>query len=219
MRQKPRDRSRPNANEPMDETLDSTPPSDYSAGGKSGSDASSMAQRSPMEESTSDGTELRSIVRGVSEEFVQAEQAKAEPAYKAESLDERKRREHLERRVDELIQENQRSRELAEEASRSTAIRSELQRLGVAKVDLAYRAVKDDVQRAEDGRLTAHGTQGEMPLRDYLVHFVQENPELLPARIAGGSGMGSGPKTAPNAGGFDLDKIRVGMSKEDLEKA
>jgi hypothetical protein len=171
-----------------------------------------------MEESTSDGTELRSIVRGVIEEFVQAEQAKAEPAYKAELLDERKRREHLERRVDELIQENQRSRELAEEASRSTAIRSELQRLGVAKVDLAYRAVKDDVQRAEDGRLTAHGTQGEMPLRDYLVHFVQENPELLPARIAGGSGMGSGPKTAPNAGGFDLDKIRPGMSAEDMEK-
>ncbi len=171
-----------------------------------------------MEESTSDATELRSIVRGVIEEFVQAEQAKAEPAYKAELLDEKKRREHLERRVDELIQETQRSRELAEEASRGAAIRAELQRLGVAKVDLAYRAIKDDVQRAEDGRLTARGAQGEMPLREYLAQFVQENPELLPARITGGSGMGSGPRTAPNVGGFDLDKIRPGMSAEEMEK-
>jgi hypothetical protein len=171
-----------------------------------------------MEESSGGVSDLRSIVRGVIEEFVQAEQAKAEPAYKAELLDERKRREHLERRVDELIHENQRSRELAEEASRGASIRGELQRLGVAKVDLAYRAVKDDIQRSEDGRLTARGTQGELPLREYLTQFVQENPELLPARIAGGSGMGSGPKTAPNVGGFDLDKIRPGMSAEELEK-
>ena len=40
------------------------------------------------------------------EEFVQAEQVKAEPAYKAELLDERKRREDLEKRVNELVQEN-----------------------------------------------------------------------------------------------------------------
>ena len=59
-----------------------------------------------MEESKSDGTELRSLIRGVIDEFVQAEQVKAEPAYKAELLDERKRREDLEKRVNELIQEN-----------------------------------------------------------------------------------------------------------------
>ena len=35
---------------------------------------------------------------------------------------------------------------MAEEAERNAAIRSELQKLGVAKVDLAYRAVRDDVQ-------------------------------------------------------------------------
>jgi hypothetical protein len=98
------------------------------------------------------------------------------------------------------------------------SIRTELQRLGVAKVDLAYRAVKDDIQRAEDGRLTARGDQGEMPVREYLAQFVQENPELLPARITGGSGVGSGSKVAPNIGGFDLDKIRPGMSSEELEK-
>ncbi len=172
-----------------------------------------------MEEQKQDKTELRSIVRGVIEEFVQAEQAKAEPAYKAELLDERKRREDLERRVNELVHENQRSRQVAEEAERGSSIRSELQRLGVAKVDLAYRVVKDDIQRDAEGRLVAKSPQGEVPVRDYLAQFVQENPELLPARITGGSGIGSGPKMTPNVGGLDLDKIRPGMSPEELEKA
>ena len=46
-----------------------------------------------MDEKKVEQPELRSIVRGVIEEFVQAERAKAEPAYKAELMDERKRRE------------------------------------------------------------------------------------------------------------------------------
>jgi len=107
---------------------------------------------------------------------------------------------------------------MAEEAERNSSVRAELQRLGVAKVDLAYRAVKDDVHRREDGELVARGGLGEVPLRDYLKEFVQENPELLPARITGGSGMGSGPKVASNPGAIDLDKIRPGMSPEELEK-
>src|SRR5579864_2001376 len=172
-----------------------------------------------MEEPKVEAPELRSIIRGVIEEFVRAEQTKAEPAYKAELLDERKRREDLERRMDGLVQESERNRQIAEEAHRSSSVRAELQRLGVAKVDLAYRAVKDDIQRGEDGRLIAKGSQGEVPVREYLANFVQENPELLPARITGGSGMGSGPKVAPNVGGLDLDKIRPGMSPEELDKA
>jgi hypothetical protein len=172
-----------------------------------------------MEEETKpDATELRSLIRGVIEEFVHAEQVKAEPAYKAELLDERKRREELEKRVNDLVQENLRSRQKAEEAERSSSIRAELQKLGVAKVDLAYRAVRDEVQRSEDGDLVARSGAQELPLRDYLKQFVQENPELLPARIAGGSGMGTGAKGLPNAGAISLDKIRPGMSAEELEK-
>jgi hypothetical protein len=171
-----------------------------------------------MEEPQTDGAELRSLIRGVIEEFVQAEQVKAEPAYKAELLEERKRREDLEKRVNDLVQENHRSRQMADEAERSSSIRTELQRLGVAKVDLAYRAVKDDIQRRDDGQLIARSGPGEVSLRDYLAQFVQENPELLPARMTGGSGMGSGPKAATNTGGLDLDKIRPGMSPEELEK-
>jgi hypothetical protein len=156
-----------------------------------------------MEEPKTDGTELRSLIRGVIEEFVQAEQVKAEPAYKVELLDERKRREDL---------------EMAEEAERSSSIRAELQRLGVAKVDLAYRAVRDEVHRADDGQLIARDGPGQVPLRDYLKQFVQENPELLPARITGGSGMGSGSKAVANSSAIDLDKIRPGMNPEELEK-
>jgi hypothetical protein len=171
-----------------------------------------------MDEKKTEGADLRPMIQGVIEEFVRAQQAKAEPAYKAELLDERKRREELERRLNELVHENQQSRQIAEEAQRSTSIRAELQRLGVAKVDLAYRAVKDDIQRGDDGRLIAKGSQGDIPVRDYLAQFVQENPELLPARITGGSGMGSAPKIAPSGGGVDLDKIRPGMNPEELEK-
>jgi hypothetical protein len=172
-----------------------------------------------MEEKKPEKTELRSIIRGVIDEFVQAERAKAEPAYKAELIDERKRREDLERRVNDLVQENQRSRQIAEEAERGASIRGELQRLGVTKVDLAYRVVKDDIQRDQEGRLIAKNGPNEIPVRDYLTQFVQENPELLPARITGGSGIGSAPKAAPNVGGLDLDKIRPGMSPDELAKA
>jgi hypothetical protein len=171
-----------------------------------------------MEEVKAEGIELRSLIRGVIDEFVHAEQVKAEPAYKAELLDERRRREDLEKRVNDLVQENIRSRQMAEEAERSSSIRAELQRLGVAKVDLAYRAVKDEVRRNDDGQLTARDGPAEVSLRDYLKQFVQENPELLPARIMGGSGMGSGSKAVANPGGIDLDKIRPGMSPEELEK-
>jgi hypothetical protein len=172
-----------------------------------------------MEDQKLDGADLRSVIRGAIEEFVRAEQNKAEPAYKTELLEERKRREQLEQRMNELIHENQRSRKAAEEAERGSAIRAELQKLGVAKVDLAYRVVRDDILRSEDGRFVAKTENGPQSMKEYLSQFVNENPELLPARISGGSGMGSVQKQAPSGGGFDLDKIRPGMSSEDLERA
>jgi hypothetical protein len=158
--------------------------------------------------------DIRSLMRAVIQEFVKAEQSKAEPAHKTELLEERRRRESLEQRVNELVAENERSRAKAEEAERCTAVRAELQKLGVAKIELAYRAVKDDIRRAEDGRLMA--TDGS-DARDYLARFVGENPELLPARLGGGSGAVAGQRAAAS-GGVDLDKIRPGMSPEEREK-
>jgi hypothetical protein len=166
-----------------------------------------------------EGIDVQSVVRQAIQEFVNNEQAKAEPAQKAELQEERRRREQLERRVNELVEENKRSRKMAEEAERASAVRAELQRLGVAKVDLAFKAVQDDIVRSEDGRLVARGESGEVPAREYLATFVRENPEFLPARIPGGSGM-AGMLKSPASGGeaVTLDRIRPGMSAEDMRR-
>ncbi len=164
--------------------------------------------------------DIPSLVRQVAEELTRVQQAKSEPAYKTELQEERKRREQLERRVNDLVEENKRSRQMADEADRSATIRTELQRLGVGKVDLAFKAVKDDVSRAEDGRLVAKTDSGEVGLKDFLSEFVNSNPEFLPARISGGSGIPSTQKESSGVStNVDIDKIKPGMSAEELDRA
>jgi hypothetical protein len=155
--------------------------------------------------------DVRGMIRDALQEFAD---------YKGELAEERKRRENLEHRMNELIEENHRSRARAEEVERGSAIRTELQKLGVAKVDLAFRVVKDDVVRSEDGRLVARTERGEVALRDYLTQFVNENPELLPARMSGGSGATAFTRNQPAtpAAVLDVDAIRPGMSAEELDK-
>ena len=109
-----------------------------------------------------------------------------------ELAEERRRRESLEKRV--------------EEAERGSAIRAELQRLGVAKIELAYKAVRDEAPRES----------GEM--KTFLEQFVGENPELLPARLAGGSGASGGPRAGQTSGAVDIERIRPGMSAEELDR-
>jgi hypothetical protein len=166
-----------------------------------------------------EGIDIQAIVRQAVQEFANAEQAKSEPAHQAELLEERRRREQLERRVNELVEENKRSRQMADEAERSSAVRAELQRLGVAKVDLAFKAVQDGVVRTQDGRLVARSDSGEVSVKDYLASFVNENPEFLPARIAGGTGMTTSSK-APATGRetVELEKIRPGMSADEMQR-
>jgi len=166
-----------------------------------------------------EGIDIQAIVRQAVQDYTASEQAKSEPAYKAELEDERRRREQLERRLNELVEENKRSRQIAEEAERSSAVRAELQRLGVAKIDLAFKAVQDGVVRTEDGRLVARRDDGEVSIQEYLTSFVSENPEFLPARIAGGTGMTSTQK-APSAGreAVDLERIRPGMSADEMQR-
>lgn len=178
-----------------------------------------MSDQTPTEKTPAAAVDIRDVVRHAIEEFVRAEQEKAEPAYKAELQDERKRREGLEARLNQLVEENRKSRAIAEEADRNSQIRSELQRMGVAKLDLAFRAVKDDIMRTEDGQLRAKGPEGKS-LQEYLTGFVQDNPELLPARIAGGSGIQAPTKnTAQDTpGSLEIDKIKPGMNKDDLDR-
>src|SRR5689334_15698499 len=122
-----------------------------------------------------DGIDINAIVRQAVQEYASQEQAKSEPAYKAELIEERRRRESLEKRLNMLVEENQRSRRVAEEAERSSAVRAELQRLGVSKIDLAFKAVQDGIVRTEDGKLIARTEMGETPVREYLTTFVNEN--------------------------------------------
>ena len=124
-------------------------------------------------------------------------------------------------RVERALEENRRGRMQTEELERASLIRNELQRLGVTKIDLAFKVVKDDIQRSEDGRLMARSLEGgDQPVREYLNQFVAENPEFLPARIPGGSGLGPAHKKVqmPPAPGVDIDKIRPGMSADDLDR-
>ena len=168
---------------------------------------------------TEDVADLRHMIRDVIQEFVKIQKSREEPAYKAELLEERKRREQLESRVNELIEENKRSRQRAEEIERSAAIRNELQRLGVTKIDLAFRAVKDDIVRAEDGSLIARTPHGETTMQEYLSAFVSENPELLPARVVGGSGAMSQARVQPVLpSNLDLDRIKPGMDPEEMQR-
>jgi hypothetical protein len=164
------------------------------------------------------GPEIRTVIQETIHEYLDSERAKVEPAYKTELVEERRRREQLEKRVNELISENQRSRTEAEQMERSSAIRDELRRLGVAKVDLGFRAVRDDIVRSEDGRLVAKSEEGEIGLSEYLARFTQENPELLPARIAGGSGASGGTVNPAKDSRPLLDRIRPGMDREQLDE-
>jgi hypothetical protein len=178
-----------------------------------------MSEQIANENPPVNGQDVKDIVRQAIQEFVQSEQRKAEPAYKTELQDERKRRESLESRVNQLVEENKKARAMAEEADRNSQIRSELQRLGIAKVDLAFRAVKDDITRTEDGRLHSKGPDAKS-LQDYLAGFVQDNPELMPARISGGSGAKTPVRSASldPSSGVTLESIKPGMKKEDLDQ-
>ncbi len=178
-----------------------------------------MSEQRPTDMPVEPQPDIRDVVRQTIQEFVNAEQKKAEPAYKTELQEERRRRESLEGRLNQLVEENRKARAMADEADRNSQIRSELQRLGVAKVELAFRAVKDDIVRAEDGSLQARGADGKT-LQDYLNNFVQENPELLPARIAGGSGAQNPTRNVQQSGsgGIEIEKIKPGMSKEESDR-
>ena len=115
--------------------------------------------------------------------------------------------------MNELMAENHKTRAEAEEAERSAAIRAELQKLGVAKIELAYKAVKDEIYRDEDGRLLA---PGGAELRDYLA-TVRERESGAAAgagwrRVGGERGQRRSPAEAD---GMDLERIRPGMSAEE----
>ena len=162
--------------------------------------------------------DVQSLVQRAITEYVRQDSSRREPALKAELQEERRKREALERRLNQMAEENTKSRQIADQAERSSKIRSELQSLGVTKIDLAFKAVQDDIQRTEDGRLMAKTDAGELGVREYLNNFVHDNPEFLPARIPGGTGLTPGPRTSQGRSSVDTDMISPRMSNEDKER-
>ena len=75
--------------------------------------------------------------------------------------------------------------------------------------------MKDEIYRGEDGRLLAQGGAGDAGLSDAVRG---RESGVLPARLAGGSGASAGQRKRQGSGGVDLDKIRPGMSAEDMER-
>lgn len=148
-----------------------------------------------------------------------SETESSEAALHTELSQERKKREQLEKRVNELVEEGRRAREMAEQAERYAAIKSELQQLGVSKVELAFRAVRDEIFRGEEGKLFARTEEAAVPLHDYLAQWVSANPEFKPARIAGGTGSSPARSGAAGVSSFELERIRPGMSPEEMERA
>ena len=97
-------------------------------------------------------------------------------------------------------------------------IRSELQRLGIAKVDLAFRAVKM--------KSCAPRTDACWPAAlDRQVHAgvsvqLRAGESGTAARDRGGSGAQSPARNASHGetAGIELEKIKPGMNKEDLDR-
>lgn len=172
----------------------------------------------PQGEKTAD-IDVREIITQAIDDYVRTQNKQSEPGYKTELLEERRRREQLEARLNSLVEENKQARAVAEEADRHSQIRQSLQKLGVHKLDLAFRAVKDDIVRSADGMLTTKSGD-QRGLDDFLAGFVQENPELLPPRISGGAGTPSRNQEALSlgGGGIEMDRIKPGMNPEDLER-
>lgn len=139
--------------------------------------------------------------------------------YRRELEKERRLRETLQRQVEEMATENRRRREESVEAETVSQLRTGLEQRGVRKTGLAIRALREEVRRGDDGSLYGEVDGGRLSLREYLDRFVADNPEFLPPRITGGSGVSGTNARELSSTGFDLESIRPGMSQKESRDA
>lgn len=129
----------------------------------------------------------------------------------------------LGKQVEESERKQQESASKAEQTERFSAIRTSLQNAGAnpKKIELAFRAVKDDVVRTEDGALIVKGVgkdKEDQPLDTFVAGFLKDNPEFLPPRGVTGSGQQQGGEQH-RQGEVDSDSIKPGMSEKDQASA
>ena len=170
-----------------------------------------------MDDTSTEGTEIRFLIRGVIEEFVRAEQVKSEPAYKAELIDERRRREELETRVNEFVKENQRTRQVADERRKyvdsygATTTGRRQSRSGLPRGE--RRCQTQRRRTAGWSRGSGRGSTARLSRADSY-RRIQNSCRLA----SPGVGHGVGNESAGGTVRSDLDKIRPGMSEEELTK-
>ena len=171
----------------------------------------------PSKEQTEGWSTLETIRKAIGDCMRQSSQV-TEPNLRERLEEEQRSRSQLEKQIQELSDESRRARQGAERTDRHSQVQTGLRELGVQKVELAFRLVKDAVYRGDDGELYADLKGAAVPYRKFLKDFVSENPEFLPPRISGGSGA-SGMEGQEISGAIDLDKIRPGMSREEMAEA
>ena len=68
--------------------------------------------------------DIQGLVQRAIAEYVRQDTSKREPVLKAELIEERRRREALEKRLNVMAEENRKSREAADQAERSSKMRN-----------------------------------------------------------------------------------------------
>jgi hypothetical protein len=118
-----------------------------------------------------EGIDIKQIIRDtVRETLAQAEA----PEYMAALRDETRRRESLERRVNELVAELRCARESAKKSELASVVRAELARVGVGDTALWAPAIIEQLERDEAGHIVSKAGQG---LRAFVDEFVGEHTQ------------------------------------------
>jgi hypothetical protein len=118
-----------------------------------------------------------------------------------------------------LAASRQEAAELKAEASRlrkEQYLRQTFSALGVENLDLAVKAVHEDIVEDGDRQWVTKTAGGAVPAQQYLTEFLKKNRELLPARRLQGAGMPA--SRMESGGGVDLEEIRPGMDPATLKK-
>ncbi len=117
----------------------------------------------------------------------------------------------LRKDLDEAKAARVRADEAAKAERRSTALATELGKVGVPaeRLDAAKRIFDADLKWTEDGQLV--GGKEDQPLGEYLAAQIRQHEYLLPPRQAGGAGAVPG---RHGQASVDINDIKPGMSAE-----
>lgn len=100
---------------------------------------------------------------------------------------------------------------------RDVYLKDQMRALGVRNIELAVRAVRNEVEMSDDGEWVAAINGERVEANQYLRSFVSQNPELVPARVISGTGIPS--RHGELQEECDLDQIRPGMDPSSMRRA